>query len=1604
MIMNVWKKRIALIVSALALNILGRFIALSFDLPAYFTLCGTILASYLSGAFAGGIVAILSCAICSIAVPTDWYFLISDIAVAVAAALLARKNRYFASFSPIISATAFFAVVKGVVLLVIDILVYNGRTGLVYGDAIVDYLASVSAYTWLCYLVAALFVAFADSLCAMFLIYFGMAVHRNYGKRRRALELKKQLNAKTGLSLLLAAILSLSVLPLRAEAESSISFVEKLYNSDNGLTGGCVNDIAMTRDGTMWIATYGGLFRFNGSKFVLIDNLKSVRSVQTLYVDNEDRLWAGTQDAGVTLLNIDMSFTTLDMNNGLPSNSVKCISRDSNGLYYFGTTAGLVIAEYVNGVVHILQTDKNAGNIRDLSADPDGHMVVMNNVGEVSCYEAGKVVARFTPGSITPRSITHDAQGNLYIGTDSGTILICEYFESRIRATGTILCDDVKSIRDLYFDDNDSIYLASDSGIGYLDSSRRLTMIESGTFNNSIDHIFKDYQGNLWFTSSRCGLLCLGRSSFTDVFKLCGEKGIVSNAVKDWNGYLYVGTNSGLKILNASAGESIQNELTELLDGIRIRCLDVSVDGNLLVATYENGVMEVKTDGTASEYVNPRLTDKAIRLVKCLSDGTVISSSDGGVTFMKDHNVVSRLELGEDLRGGTVLNILETEDHTLLCGTDGDGIAVLKDGKLDRYITREDGLSSGVVLRVVRDVRGEGYFVLTGSGLCYMDPDFGISELGMPYYNNFDLAQNSAGEVFVLGGAGIYICDYDSLMTEGRMESYALLDTKAGLPGSITSNAWNYITDDEKIYFCGTTGVYLLDLNNYEMRVDDFKTKITSVKRDGVYEDVTQIGHVDIPKGTGRFEVDMEINNFTSADPYVSYFLSGVDDEKTTVLSSKLGSVTYIDIPYGNHDFIIKVLDDKGRELSSQTYVFAKGREIYETLGFLLYFYVLLFAFIAFIVTSIVQGAVMAQRKKDKGRHELVVTKLENEKAEALERALHMEEDANRSKSEFLANMSHEIRTPINAIIGMDTMIMRETHEANIRNYARDIHSAGKTLLSLINDILDFSKIESGKLELVLEEYELSTVINGIVNMIAPKAESKKLALEVNVNPEIPNWLYGDEVRIEQIIINILNNAVKYTEKGKVTLNVDYREADGGAILLQVSVADTGIGIKSEDLEKLFSPYARIEEQRNKKIEGTGLGMSITKDLLEKMGSRLEVSSVYGEGSTFSFELSQPVSRAEAIGDYRERAEEQDTNYTDVEKFHAPDAKLLVVDDVEMNLIVAMSLLKRIRVQVDTAQSGREAIEKATAAQYDMILLDSMMPEMNGEETMQNIRSSCPLNAETPIIVLTAHAVKGAREEYLRLGYDNYLAKPLDGVKLEAMIQSYLPDEKIIFVDGEEAEEELTPVREESAENAEQSEELARISCIMGIEAEKGVETAGGEDAYLLICRNFRDTAKMRIGMIREAFEKEDYENYTIHVHALKSSARLIGAFELSAEALELETAGREGETDLIRERTAGIIEKYEWFYEKLDEVFSIPKDAKTDDRPLLSKEELEDNLSEMAELLEAFDMDTAKELLDSLEEYRLPEECLELYESLKAQMAELNRDGCLELIRGGKE
>ncbi len=423
-----------------------------------------------------------------------------------------------------------------------------------------------------------------------------------------------------------------------------------------------------------------------------------------------------------------------------------------------------------------------------------------------------------------------------------------------------------------------------------------------------------------------------------------------------------------------------------------------------------------------------------------------------------------------------------------------------------------------------------------------------------------------------------------------------------------------------------------------------------------------------------------------------------------------------------------------------------------------------------------------------------------------IEAAKYLAERSNEAKSDFLANMSHEIRTPINAVLGLNEMILRESLKgrddlpderediksifSEICNYSGNIDSAGKNLLSIINDILDFSKIEAGKLEIVDNDYQLSSVLNDVSNMIMFKAKSKGLEYDVEVDESIPDILHGDEVRVRQIVTNLLNNAVKYTDNGSVTLSVSEKKIPGAAeddcTSLVFSVKDTGIGIRDEDRSRLFGKFERMDIKKNSTIEGTGLGLAITGNLVEMMGGTIDVESHYGLGSTFTAAIPQKVVSDEAIGDFREKFKASiDNLHARQEPFHAKDSVILVVDDTPMNLMVVKGLLKNTQISIDTAGGGAQSVEMCRQKKYDVILMDQRMPEMDGTTAMRHIREDdAGMNKDTPFVCLTADAVSGAKDKYISEGFDDYLTKPIEIDKLEEVLMEYIDKEKINKVMG----------------------------------------------------------------------------------------------------------------------------------------------------------------------------------------------------------------------------
>ena len=590
-----------------------------------------------------------------------------------------------------------------------------------------------------------------------------------------------------------------------------------------------------------------------------------------------------------------------------------------------------------------------------------------------------------------------------------------------------------------------------------------------------------------------------------------------------------------------------------------------------------------------------------------------------------------------------------------------------------------------------------------------------------------------------------------------------------------------------------------------------------------------------------------------------------------------------------------------------------KNKDLYKAPMSLLFVSILII-FTVYVIISVfyIMGYRYERRINTKMEEMKEIEQKKDFEAKILKLEKSAADTANKAKSNFLADMSHEIRTPINTILGMNEMILHESGEEGTIEYATNIKNAGNTLLSIINTILDFSKIEDGRMHLVPVTFETKDMISGLYNSICERAKDKNLDLIFDVDETIPSRLEGDDVRISQVVMNLLTNAVKYTEKGSITFKMQNLGKKNGIIKLLFSVKDTGIGIRKEDIDKLAISFERVDEKRNRNIEGTGLGISIVTKLLIMMNSELKIKSEYGVGSEFYFELPIKAVEAEPIGKYDvTKTVYHKSDITEITT-SMPDARIILTDDNEMNRKVASNLMKLFRIEPTICSSGKETIEMMKKNRYDILFLDHMMPHMDGIETLGLLKANSLLG-ECKVIALTANAVVGAREQYIQDGFDDYLSKPISITKFEKILRKYLPEDIIEkpsdAVSGEEAE----------SQHEEYDNDRLNKLVSLGINVKEGLVYCGGEEEfYLEVVGDYSAAVEDNIKNLSTYLQEGNMKDYKILVHSVKSSSKTIGAMDLFEKARALEMAAGEENVDYINDNHSKVMEEYRQLAEEL--------------------------------------------------------------------------------------
>ena len=1351
----------------------------------------------------------------------------------------------------------------------------------------------------------------------------------------------------------------------------NVGYATKLYNATNGLPTSDANTILATTSGYIWIGGYSGVICYDGSTFERQDSSGGLTNAKALFEDSKRRLWVGTNDNGVVVLDHGDQFR-YTYEDGLPSSTIRSFAEGQDGTVFIGTTSGVCYVD-ANMQLHNLDDSqlKNEYIIR-LAGDTEGTVYGNTRNGDAFCIEGTKVSAFFHGedlgiGKISTIYADRKTPGAVYLGTEEGQICYGSFKDNlerlrriNISPAGTITWVTYAAGR---------IWALTDSTIGYLDKAEKYHHIDNIPLNSGIETMTEDYQGNLWFTSSRQGVMKLVTSNFLDMTEAAGLETEVVNTTCLHQGQLYIGTDKGLQIINHNI--AIENDLTEYLADTRIRCIIEDSENNLWISTYNNGhgLVCVKPDGTIRSYNEENgLINNGNRCAIEAVDGSIYAATNGGLVILKNGEIVRSYGEENGIANTVFLTVAEAEDGKIYIGTDGDGIYIIDGNKISK-LGREDGLTSDVILRIKKDEKRGVLWIVTSNSIEYIKDGQIKAVNTFPYSNNYDVYFDRNDRIWILSSYGIYCVKAQDMLAD-TVSDYLFYNTSNGLPSVPTGNAFSAIDAEGNLFIAGRSGVSRVNINNYFDDDGLFKTGVRSILCNDEEILPDENGTYVIPANAGRIQIRAAVLNYQLSNPTVHVFLEGAKDEGITVPQSNLSALEYTELPYGDYKLHIQILDHtKENVLQDETVQVTKQPRLAELLVFRLLLVAIGMVIVGLIVWRVMAGTIIRRQYEE----------IRAAKEEA--------ERANSAKSRFLANVSHEIRTPINTIMGMDEMILREDatdvpkpYFMSIINYALDIRNASESLLGLINDILDLSKIESGKMNLVEQEYDVAELLRSIVTMIRVRSNQKDLAFDVKIDEKIPQKLYGDMAKIKQIVLNLLTNAVKYTEKGKVTLTVENLEQDDESCTVRYSVKDTGIGIKPEEMDKLFSPFERLDEKRNSTIQGTGLGLDISRQFANLMNTEIHCESVYGEGSEFTIAVRQKIVDTTPIGTFREQHEEMAAGPY-VPQFCAPDAEVLVVDDNPMNLTVIKGLLKETKMFITTASSGEECLEKIRYGDFNVVLLDHMMPGMDGLETIKHIREDHP---DLPVFALTANAAENGEEFYKSKGFNGYLAKPIDSKTLEKAIKAYLPKEMLMEPaagGGAHAQMELPS-------------EMEWLKNVDGINVEDGIKFSGGADNFLFSLQMFADTVDENSKVIKDAYEQDDIQLYTIKVHALKSSARIIGAKALSELAASLEDAGKEENMAFIREHTEQLLSDYAAYKEKLSRLKGdAAKEDAADEKEPVPDALLADAYAALKEMIPQMDYDGVEMVLDSLKAYRLPDADREKMETLGRLLTKLDWD-----------
>ena len=992
---------------ALLLDLSGRIMAEKLMLPIWCDSIGTFLMAYVAGPVCGGVVGFTNNIIYGIFVEQQSVYCVLGTLIGVAVGYLSKKKVFETQFKTMTLGMG-LAVFSTFIAVIINVLLYDGTCGNIWGDQVMLLCMDSGFPKYISYLLGQFCVEFLDKLICVEIVFWLIKVIRN--KRNNNIIGDKKRNPKIAGIIFAAAvtgIFSENVMVMAGEPSDDYdSYVQIEYSNEEGLLSGEANDIEQTKDGKLWIGTYAGLFKYDGSKFARFNDIPSVKNVNCLYVDEEGRLWTGTNDDGITIFINEHVMNVIDEENGLLSNYVNDIVSDSNGNYYIGTTEGIALVS-LSGGVKITKSYDQIKNVICMSADQSGTVVGVTDRGEIYWLRDGEIITspiKFAENKAY-RSACFTEDNRLLLGTTDNDVLIYDMTADTPYLIREFSVEEIDGINSFYVTDNNELFICSDTGVVVVQKDLSCKKLNTNNFMSSINNMLIDYQGNLWFSSSRLGLLEMCKSPFVEVFSKIGEESVV-NTTEKWQGLLFCGTDDGLIIVDENRGEKVDNEISELLLNTEISCIKADSHDNLWIATTGMGVYKISVKSDGGYNIKQFTEDDGIPGMRfhniCeAKDGTILIAGDYGAAVLSDDFVEQVFSAQNGLVNEKSLCLLEYKNAYYI-GSDGGGITKVEDGEIVRNIGKKDGLSSDVILRMIYDPSTAGVFIVTSNGLCYMSSHGQIKSLDQfPYSNNYDMVCDEDGTCWVLGSSGIYVAKVSDLLENTKCD-YPLVDAKRGFRSSLTANAW-LCRDGDQVYLCCDNGVVKINMSKYDMTAKSYRMILDHVEVDGAKYEINRADTFKLSSQMGKIVFEPEVLNYSMNDPYVSYFLEGYDTGETVCLLSELGKVEYADLKSGTYVFRISILDGiAGNVVESASYTIEKDIEMYQKGWFKLY--VLLIAGLVLVWVTWFITRTQTQKTLLKHKYELEYAKKQiqmgNETILSIARTVDAK-DTNTSKHSF---------------------------------------------------------------------------------------------------------------------------------------------------------------------------------------------------------------------------------------------------------------------------------------------------------------------------------------------------------------------------------------------------------------------------------------------------------------------------------------------------------------------------------------------------------------------------------------------------------------------------